>query len=85
MEKKKTYTINATPSAIALFDERAKLNGRSRSAQFEYEAKNGEMKNNSRVFTEREIAVLQSEVHAITGNGQVMACFNKMLGICTGS
>jgi len=40
MEKKKTYTINATPSAMAIFDERAKEQGRSRSGQFEYEARN---------------------------------------------
>lgn len=84
MEKKKTYTINATPSAVALFDERAKRHGRSRSGQFEYEAKNGETQNVGRIFTEREIQALQNEVHAITGNGQVMACFNKMLGICAG-
>lgn len=84
MEKKKTYTINATPSAIALFDERAKRNGRSRSGQFEYEAKNGENLNKGRIFTESDIYKLQSEVHAITGDGDVMICFNRLLGVCAG-
>ena len=84
MEKKKTYTINATPSAMALFDDRAKKNGRSRSSQFEFESKNGEMLNQGRVFTESEIHSLQSEVHAITGNGKVMQCFNALLGVCAG-
>lgn len=84
MEKKRTYTINATPSAMALFDDRAKKNGRSRSAQFEFESKNGEMLNKGRVFTESEINALQSEVHAITGNGKVMQCFNALLGIAAG-
>jgi len=38
-----------------------------------------------RTFTEREISSLQSEVHAITGNGKVMQCFNALLGVCAGS
>ncbi len=36
-------------------------------------------------FTRRQIESLQSEVHEYTGNGQAMACFNKLLGVCAGS
>lgn len=34
-----------------------------------------------RIFTEHDIAQLQTEVHQITGNGPVMALFNKLLGV----
>ena len=37
-----------------------------------------------RFFTETEIAHLQSEVHKITGDGEVMQLFNKLLGINAG-
>ena len=37
-----------------------------------------------RSFTEHEIELLQSEVHKITGDGEVMQCFNKLLGINAG-
>jgi len=37
-----------------------------------------------RVFTETEISHLQSEVHKITGNGEVMQLFNKLLGVNAG-
>lgn len=37
-----------------------------------------------RTFTEAEIAKLQHEVHKITGDGEVMALFNKLLGISAG-
>jgi hypothetical protein len=37
-----------------------------------------------RVFTETEISHLQSEVHKITGDGEVMQLFNKLLGVNTG-
>lgn len=36
------------------------------------------------VFTENEIQRLQSKVHAITGDGEVMGLFNEMLGISAG-
>ena len=42
MKTKRTYTINATPEAMAIFDERAKRHGRSRSGQFEFEARNND-------------------------------------------
>jgi hypothetical protein len=38
-----------------------------------------------KVFTYTEIEHLQNEVHKITGNGDVMQLFNKMLGINAGS
>lgn len=34
-----------------------------------------------RSFTEQEILKLQSEVHAIVGNGEIMALFNKLQGV----
>jgi hypothetical protein len=37
------------------------------------------------MFSETEIQRLQSKVHAITGNGEVMMLFNEMLGISQGS
>lgn len=37
-----------------------------------------------RLFTETEIAHLQSEVHNITGDGEVMQLFNKLLGVNAG-
>jgi hypothetical protein len=37
-----------------------------------------------RVFTETEISHLQSEIYKITGEGEVMGLFNKMLGINAG-
>lgn len=37
-----------------------------------------------RTFTENEISQLQSKIHEITGNGEVMMLFNKMLGISAG-
>lgn len=37
-----------------------------------------------KVFTETEISHLQSEVHKITGDGEVMQLFNKLLGVNTG-
>jgi hypothetical protein len=38
-----------------------------------------------KVFTYTEIEHLQSEIHKITGNGEVMQLFNKMTGINAGS
>lgn len=35
-------------------------------------------------FTESEIQQLQSEVHKITGDGEVMGLFNNLLGIQAG-
>ncbi len=32
-------------------------------------------------FTQSQIETLQSEVHKITGDGEVMGCFNELLGI----
>jgi hypothetical protein len=37
-----------------------------------------------RTFTENEIQQLQSKIHLITGNGEVMGFFNEMLGISAG-
>jgi len=37
-----------------------------------------------KVFTETEISHLQSEVHKITGDGEVMQLFNKLLGVNAG-
>lgn len=37
-----------------------------------------------RTFTESEISQLQSKIHAITGNGEVLMLFNEMLGISAG-
>lgn len=34
-----------------------------------------------RTFTESDIAQLQTKVHAITGDGEVMALFNELLGV----
>ena len=38
-----------------------------------------------KVFTHTEIEHLQSEVYKITGDGEVMKLFNKMLGVNAGS
>ena len=38
-----------------------------------------------KVFTYTEIEHLQGEVHKITGDGDVMKLFNKMLGVNAGS
>lgn len=38
-----------------------------------------------KVFTETEISHLQSEVHKITGDGEVMQLFNKLLGVNAGA
>lgn len=38
-----------------------------------------------RVFTESQISNLQSEVHKITGDGDVMQLFNSLLGINAGA
>jgi len=35
-----------------------------------------------RTFTEQEINQLQSKIHAITGDGEIMGLFNELLGIC---
>ena len=35
-------------------------------------------------FTENDIAQLQSRIHKITGDGEVMQEFNKLLGINAG-
>ena len=37
-----------------------------------------------RVFTEKEISDLQSAVHKITGDGEVMQLFNALLGVSAG-
>ena len=37
------------------------------------------------MFSEHEISQLQSKIHAITGDGEVMMLFNEMLGINAGS
>jgi len=37
-----------------------------------------------KLFTETEISHLQSEVHKITGDGEVMQLFNKLLGVNAG-
>jgi hypothetical protein len=37
--------------------------------------------NKEKRFTEAEIEQLQSKVHAITGDGEVMQLFNQLLGI----
>ena len=39
---------------------------------------------NGRTFTEQEIQRLQSKIHLITGDGEVMGLFNELLGVCTG-
>jgi excinuclease UvrABC nuclease subunit len=36
------------------------------------------------IFTEKDISQLQSKVHAITGNGEVMMLFNEMMGVNAG-
>lgn len=41
----------------------------------------GEGSDKLKMFTEKEIESLQSEVYKITGKGNVMALFNKLLGI----
>lgn len=38
-----------------------------------------------RTFTETEISHLQSAVHKITGDGEVMGLFNSLLGVAAGS
>lgn len=38
-----------------------------------------------RTFTETEISHLQSAVHKITGDGEVMGLFNQLLGVAAGS
>lgn len=38
-----------------------------------------------RLFTESEISQLQSSVHKITGDGEVMQLFNSLLGVNAGS
>lgn len=38
-----------------------------------------------RTFTETEVAHLQSSVHKITGDGEVMQLFNSLLGVNAGS
>lgn len=40
--------------------------------------------NRNRTFTESEISQLQSKVHKITGNGEVMMLFNELLGVAAG-
>lgn len=37
-----------------------------------------------RTFTETEISQLQSAVHKITGDGEVMQLFNSLLGVNAG-
>jgi hypothetical protein len=37
------------------------------------------------MFYEHEISQLQSKIHPITGDGEVMMLFNEMLGISAGS
>ena len=37
-----------------------------------------------RLFTESEISQLQSNVHKITGDGEVMQLFNGLLGVAAG-
>lgn len=83
MKTKRTYTINASPEAMALFDQKAKRFGRSRSSQFEFDAKNEHI-SDGRTFTENQICDLQSSVHEITGNGKVMQLFNALLGVASG-
>lgn len=39
---------------------------------------------NGRTFTENEIQQLQSKIHEITGDGEVMGLFNGLLGVCAG-
>lgn len=39
----------------------------------------------NKMFTEHEIEDLQSKIHKITGDGEVMMLFNEMLGINSGS
>lgn len=38
-----------------------------------------------KTFTETEISHLQSAVHKITGDGEVMGLFNQLLGVAAGS
>ena len=37
-----------------------------------------------RLFTEREIEQLQTSIHKITGDGEVMGLFNSLLGVSAG-
>lgn len=46
--------------------------------------KEGIEHHNEMTFTENEIAQLQSRIHKITGNGEVMQEFNKLLGVSAG-
>lgn len=39
---------------------------------------------NERIFTETEISQLQSSIHKITDDGEVMELFNSLLGVNTG-
>lgn len=78
-ENKKVYTVNIKPSIMEKVRLTADLNKRSLSSQVELIIENSQQ---GRVFTESEIHALQSEVHAITGNGKVMQCFNALLGVC---
>jgi inhibitor of KinA sporulation pathway (predicted exonuclease) len=38
-----------------------------------------------KVFTENQLAQLQSSIHKITGDGEVMQLFNSLLGVSAGS
>ena len=38
-----------------------------------------------RTFTETEISHLQSAIHKITGDGEIMGLFNQLLGVSAGS
>ncbi len=42
------------------------------------------LKSKERVFSESEISQLQSAVHKITGDGEVMMLFNLLLGVNAG-
>jgi hypothetical protein len=46
--------------------------------------KTGVYDSGERTFTQSEIERLQSEIHKITGNGEVMVLFNKLLGVSAG-
>lgn len=69
----KRYAVNILPALQKALKE-----------ELEYEASTP-VKYPERVFTESDISQLQSAVHKITGDGEVMMLFNSILGINAGS
>lgn len=74
------YAITELTRSMKLAAEREEYN----SADDMKRIKEGIESLSEQMFTENDIAQLQSRIHKIVGDGEVMQEFNKLLGVNAG-